>query len=1015
MGEAMRRRGLIERFRGRRSVAPRTVRPTGTVTFVLSDIEGSTRLWENEPEAMERAIGRHGAIVGEAIERHGGTLVRERGEGDSTFSVFAHAPAAVRAALDLQRALVGERWEPGVELRVRVALHTGDAYLIDDEDYASPVINRCARIREVAYGGQVLVSEHTAAIVEGELPDDASMRDLGPHRLRDLSKPVRIFQLHHPDLPEDFPKLRSLEAGLHNLPVQLTNFIGREKEVGEVRKHLAATRVLNLTGPGGIGKTRLALQVAGDLVDAYPDGIWFVDLSPVTDADELPRALATALSLRDESNRSVTDSVIDHLRGANALITIDNCEHLIDAASAFATTLLRSCVELNILATGREPLRVPGATTWRVPAMAVPDERVPTEALGTYESIRLFTERAGSVRPDFALTHETGPIVARICQKLDGMPLAIELAAANVASMSVRDIDARLDDRFRTLTRGGPDTPRHETLLATVDWSHDLLTERERVLFRRLSVFAGGFTLEGAEEVCSDEPLDRSETAYVLANLVDKSLIVLDDVLNTTRYDMLETIHDYAALKLDESGEADSTKESHATYFVSFGARASDGLEGPDEVEMLDAVGAELPNLRRAIRRCFASRPAEGLALATSLRQFWSTRGFISEGIDVINEGLSLVGDHDALLRGRALAAAGDLARQLGDLATSRTQLEESLDLQRTRGDAGGLSLTLTGLGNVMHASGDPERAEMLYVEALELARSANAGRSTAAALIGLAIVALSSGDPVRAIPLCEEACAIFRHLETRRLLAFALMNLGTAKMATGDPESARAVLEESAQLAREVGDERLTGIALSTLGNVAVHLGDLSEARRIHEQTLDLSQRLRDPIGIGFSFYRLGETARLDGRLGDATASLESALAVWNEMGYRVGVASCLLGLGHVARLDHRLDVSRDRLREAADIFTSLGNRDGLTYCIENLAGTALDAGDAGNAAKLLAAASATRAHLSCPADPAEQAEIDRDVTKAGAQLGEATFNMRWSEGAAMSLDDAAALARDL
>lgn len=1006
-----RRRGLIERFRGRRPASSRTIRPTGTVTFVLTDIEGSTRLWETQPAEMERAILKHQEIVAAAVEGNNGTLVRERGEGDSTFSVFPHAPAAIGAALELQRRLTQARWEPGIELRVRVAMHTGDAYLISDDEYASPVINRCARIREIAYGGQILISEQTLQMAEGGLPDGASVLDLGPHRLRDLSRPVRIFQLQHADLPQTFPKLRSLEAGSHNLPVQLTSFIGREREVGEIRKHLASTRLLNLVGPGGIGKTRLALQAAGDIADAYPDGIWFVDLSTVTDAAMLPQAVAAALSLREERGRSVSDSVIDHLRSASALITLDNCEHLIDAASEFANTLLRGCAELSVLATGREPLHVQGATTWRVPTMAVPDGTVPTEAYGEYESIRLFTERAGLVRPDFALTHETAPIVASICRKLDGVPLAIELAAANVASMSVADIESRLDDRFRMLTRGGPDVPRHGTLQATVDWSHDLLGEKERVLFRRLSVFAGGFTLEGAEDVCSSEPLVRSEIVYLLTNLVDKSLVALDDVLNTTRYTMLETIHEYAALKLVESDEEAAIRDRHAAYFATFAERLAAVLEGPDEADHLRTISSELPNIRAALTTFATSQPDQALHIATTLVHFWVVRGFMSEGLAWLDEAFASAKDPEPLLEAGARQAAGILRRGLGRPTDARSLLERSLELRRSHGTPADVAETLVELGNAQQILGERDAAERSFAEALDLARETGAGRAHAGALNGLAIAKSVAGDPAGAVPLLEEMVVLLKLLGSRRGLGTALGNLGIARHELGDAGAARAAIEEALQIARELSDTRLAAMQLNTLAGITLDAGDRTLARQLHEEALAANREIADDVGEGLSLYGLGEIARIEGRTADALAAHERALEIWQQTQQQEAILLSSLALALVARASEEPSVVRERLIDVATGSAAAGSPEVARRCVEALAGLIIDT-DPRRAVVVLGAAAASREQAGVCAASWDADEVTADIARTKAALGDSAFDAAWDEGRAISLGDALSLA---
>src|ERR1700737_4794452 len=469
---------------------------TGPITFLFTDIEGSTRRWEADPVTMRKVLGRHDSILTEGIEGSGGQALLDRGEGDSFFAVFARPVDAVVAALGIQKALLAEPWPDGAPVLVRMAIHTGLA----GDDYRGPDTNRAARIRAIGHGGQVLVSHSTQALLQRALPDGMALLDLGEHALKDVSAPERVFQLAHPDLPSEFPRLKSLNMFRQNLPAAVTNFIGRERELAEVRRLVRESGLLPLTGSGGTGKTRLALEVAGELIDDCPGGVCFVDVARVTDGEWGPQARAPPLGLREDPGRVATQVVAEHLGPARALVLLDNCEHLVEACSRLADSLLAACPQLSILCTSTEALNIAGEVAWRVPPLGVPEaaESLPADRLAEYEAIRLFVDRASASRPGFKLTDQNGAAVAQVCRRLDGIPLALYLAAARIRAMSPEEILKRLDDRFRLLTGGGRTAmPRQQTLQAAVDWSHGLLADEEKVLFRRLSVFVGGFNFEG--------------------------------------------------------------------------------------------------------------------------------------------------------------------------------------------------------------------------------------------------------------------------------------------------------------------------------------------------------------------------------------------------------------------------------------------------------------------------------------------------------------------------------------
>jgi predicted ATPase/class 3 adenylate cyclase len=477
---------------------------SAVTTYLFTDIEGSTRLWETEPDKMRPALARHDTIVRTCVEGNGGTVVKMSGDG--VHAVFADPLDAVRATLELQRTIAELKATEGVALQIRCGMHAG----VDerrDNDFFGSGVNRAARIMSVAHGGQVLLSQAVAALVSGRLPDGVSLRDLGAVRLRDLASPERVYQVVHQQLRQGFPPLRSLEATPNNLPQQLTSFVGRERELADIRNQLGNTRLLTLFGAGGLGKTRLSLQVAAEVLDDYPDGVWFVDLAPMTDARLVPQAAASVLDVKEEVGRPVLEALVKFVDDRKLLLILDNCEHLLHACAELVTQLLRSGPHLRILASSRQPLQVAGETTYHVPSLSVPEPQgtVTIQVLAQYEAVRLFVDRARAVQPSFQITDTNSRAVVDICHRLDGIPLAIEFAAARVRALSVDEISARLNDRFRLLT-GGDRTalPRQQTLRASIGWSYDLLTDHERALLRRLSVFAGGWTLEAVETVGVD-------------------------------------------------------------------------------------------------------------------------------------------------------------------------------------------------------------------------------------------------------------------------------------------------------------------------------------------------------------------------------------------------------------------------------------------------------------------------------------------------------------------------------
>ncbi len=581
--------------------------PTGTVTFLFTDLEGSTRLWEEHPEAMKAALARHDVLLRDAIKANAGHVVKSTGDG--VHAVFTTAHDALNAAITGQQALHAEPWSI-TPIAVRMAVHTGETEHREG-DYFGSALNRAARLMGVAHGGQIVVSQVTGGLVTDDLPEGVRLVDLGERRLRDLSRPERVFQLVAPGVRESFPPLRSLDAFPGNLPVQLTSFVGRDDDLAGVAKALAESRLVTLTGVGGVGKTRLAIQIAAEILPRFADGVWLCELAATNDPDLLGQVLVAALGVQPRLGRSLAESVCDYLSGKQALIILDNCEHLLDAAAGIVEAILLAAPEVRVLATSREPLGVAGERLLGVPSLRVASEPS-LEAIAACEAVQLFMERAEATRPGMELDATNADQIVEICRRLDAIPLAIELAAARLTSMSPGEIAELLDERFRLLTGGRRrGVERHHTLRATVEWSYSLLGERERTIFDRLGVFAGSFDVDAATAVAGDDELAAWDVRDGLDDLVAKSMIVLDDGPDvSTRFRLLETLRQYALERLHDTAHVEHYRRRHAEYYATFAEVAGHGLEGRDEAAWVGRFDAERDNLRAAVAWALDAQPA---------------------------------------------------------------------------------------------------------------------------------------------------------------------------------------------------------------------------------------------------------------------------------------------------------------------------------------------------------------------------------------------------------------------
>jgi predicted ATPase/class 3 adenylate cyclase len=791
--------------------------PTGTVTFLFTDVEGSTRLLQALGDRYSAVHDEHAAIIRRAVASGGGVEVSTH--GDAFFVVFTSPAGAVRAAVAAQRGLAAHDWSPGPPVRVRMGLHTGEGTLGGD-DYVGIDVHRAARIADAAHGGQVIVSDATRGLVQHALPAGASLRDLGEHHLRGLADTARLHQLVVDGLPADFPPPRTPDARPSNLPPQLTSFVGREAETAEVERLLDHTRLVTLTGPGGSGKTRLALRVADGLLPRYQDGACFVDLSPVTDPDLVPAAVAKALGVPEAAGRPILEEVKDHLRHRELLGVVDNFEQVTEAGPVLEE-LLGAAPGLRTMVTSRVVLSLAGEQEYAVPPLPVPDAaRLPRDlaALGAVGAVRLFCERAVAVSPRFALTEENAPAVAEICARLDGLPLAIELAATRTKVLTPAEILPRLRHRLSVLTSGSRSLPeRQRTLRAAIAWSYDLLDPVERRLFARLSVFTGGWSFEAAEAVCDPQELGL-DPLDGLASLVDKSLIRrVEPPGRPSRFSMLETIREFGQEQLGASGELEPVRRRHAQHFLALAEAAEPHLTAQDQGEWLDRCDTEHANIRAALRWAVDQGDAAAAqTAAAALWRFWQQRGHLAEGRRWLQEVLAMPsGQEPTAARAKALAGAGGVA-WWADRRASRALYEEALAIERQLGDPARLAEALYNQAFAVAAEHDWASAAPLLDESLELFRRVGNETRVAGVLILQVVPDATAGAWDRVVARIEEAAAILRRLGDRLNLAFGLIWLAFAYGRAGRRADARATALEALELFREADNP--TGVALAFL-----------------------------------------------------------------------------------------------------------------------------------------------------------------------------------------------------
>lgn len=1022
--------------------------PVGTVTFLLTDIEGSTLHWQNEPDLIATSVSRHYEILDAAVAAHGGVRPEEQGEGDSIVAAFPRASDAVAAALLAQKHLQSEEWQTA-PLRVRMAIHTGEAQMRDESNYVGLPIIRTARLRSLAAGGQVLVSSASRDLALDQLDPSITLRDMGEHRLKDLSRRERVYQLVHEGIISEFPPLRSLDSTPNNLPVRLSSFIGRHHELAGLADMLSDRRLVTMVGSGGAGKTRLALQAAADAVDRYPDGVWWVELAPMTEPSSVTLAVAEVVGARLGEAEEDSEMIARRLGDDRALIVMDNCEHVLEAASMVVDALVAQCPNLSLIATSRMPLEVPGELVWRVPSMAlpVPGTRPALRELATLDSVRLFTDRAREVRPAFALTDANAAAIAEICHRLDGIPLAIELAAARTKTMLPEQILAGLSDALRLLT-GGPRRvlARHQTLDASIEWSVQLLSDVERTLLVRLSVFSGSFDLPSAEAVCSGGGVPEVAVLDALERLVDSSLVLADNGDGVVRFTMLETVRQFGARRLAASHDSEHWREHHAAHFERFAHEVAPACETSQQDDAIDAMAADYDNVRASLQWLLHNRRGDRLgAMVLSCGSFWDVSGVRADAAFWCARALRAIDDEPSSLRCRLLALSAESRIQIGEFTAGFLDAAAGLEMATTVDDAwaaGRASSTLTTILGVL----DLDAWRTRWADTDRLLRESADSYSLARLHTWRGVPLLRRGILREGSAALAEAASVVDALGQPMLIASQRMWEGYAALYSAGP-----------LLAEELSNAALTGRALRGTARIEIARTTIAIARamqfldrepsHVHLARVDRARRNNDPLLADLHCYcaalellhedpagcrRLVDDWHAEherrsplskateavlaayaayslGELDDAAARAEAIVRWSDECGDVRDHASALVVLGAVALRRGDTPVAEQRAREAIAENRTNDNMLHLCDAMELLAAVATACGDHTEAGTILGATGRLRAELSSPRGYLIDLAGDA-ITHARSEAASEAFDMGFAAGAQFGVDDAIA-----
>ncbi len=1027
--------------------------PTGIITFLYTDIQGSTPLWEQKPEAMKISMTRHHFLLRQAIESNGGIVFKII--GDAFFGVFLHASQGLSSALAAQRFLQSEKWNETGPLRVRMGVHTGPAELDELGEYSAHTLNRVSRVMSVACGGQILLTQETADQVSGDLPPGVTLKDLGEHRMKGMLRLEHLYQAVSPDLPHEFPPLSTGVVNPNNLPVLISSFVGREAEIAEIERLVAPNksalnRLTTLFGPGGTGKTRLSLQIGHQMLESFSGGIWFIELAALTNPELVPQMVMTAVGLQPETNRPGLVVLGDYFREKTALLILDNCEHLVEASACLSESLLRACPNLRILASSREPLGITGEVVYPVPPLTITQNKCPTpEEVLNSEAGRLFFERAASVQPGFSVNAMTAPAIAQVCRQLDGIPLAIELAAVRVRLLAVDQIATHLDDRFRLLTGGSRTVlPRHQTLKALVDWSWDLLTLAEQTLLRRLSVFAGGWTLEAAQYL-EDDPFETLDCLYNLAN---KSLIILDERIGQpNRFRMLETIRQYSLGKLFIAGEDQEMRTRHRNWFLAMATQAEPELKKHAQIAWSNRLEFEHDNLRVAFEWAIEEGEIEAaLRLASALHYFWWIRGYYEEGRRCLEAALQLAEKAPEIQSGlwqmRALLALSWIKKSQGDYVGGLTVVEAGLRIARQLGDQQSTAFALYLKSIFLFDRMKPTAHRSILEESVSICEAIDEKWIMAGCLYHLSEICT---DYREGYAFLEKSVESYRGCGDKLNLTFPLAGLAWANLARGDPAKAQRYFEEGLAISRETGRNDSTAFTALQLSVLARWQGDFTSAQQFNEESLAIYVDLGNRQGQAWARCLLGELNHLQGHPELAIAPYQESLNVFPEISdnwksgwcyeklgdayYHLGDydqailalerSMALLGqdsethhptliLGEVERVRGNFEGAANYYRQSLVKLKETGVPLFVPSRLEALAKVALAQGNPEQAARLFGAAQAAREKMGTPIPPIDLPDYERHLAWLVKVMDEKCYSSAWEAGRVMTLQEAEDLA---
>ena len=1001
---------------GQRSVSIGDL-PRGTVTLLFTDIEGSTHLLQQLGDHYTDMLSECRQLLRAVFQEWSGREVDT--QGDAFFVAFARATDAVLAAVDAQRAISNHPWPESVAVRVRMGLHTGEPSLTS-EGYVGLDVHRAARIMSAGHGGQVLLSQTSCTLVEQDLPDDVGLRELGEYRLKDLGRPRRLFQLVISDLPANFPALRTLDNFPNNLPVQPTPFLGREKELAVVGDllHREDIRLVTLTGSGGCGKTRLGLQVAAELSDLFADGVFFVNLAPISDPAYVVPTIVETLGLWEGVGQSLLERLKEELRQKHMLLLLDNFEQVVSAAEQVAT-LLVACPQLKVLVTSREVLHVRAEHEFVVPPLALPDPKQLPDltVLSQYASVALFILRAQAVKPDFQMTSANARAIVEICARLDGLPLAIELAAARMKLLTPQALLARLGQRLQVLTGMSRDVPaRQQTLRNTIEWSYNLLNEQEQRLFRQLSVFVGGCTLEAVEAVHS--ALGDGDSAEQILNrvasLIDKSLLQQSEQTvegQESRLMLLETIREYGLECLTANGEVEIARRVHANYYLALAEEIEPELVGAEDKKWLDQLERENDNLRAALNWLIDCQDVEAfLRLGGALETFWTARGYENEGRQYLERGLTTPAPISSAVRAKALNAAGALALSQYDIDKAEELCREGLKLYRSLGDKGRIARSTYLLGSVAGMRGNFTSARSLLEEATVLFREEGIEWGTGDIFFAMGVIAFDEGKYAQASSLFEESLSVFRKVGNKGSIVYALFQLARVTFTQGNFTKSQALAAECRAFSQEISFKLGIGLALFQLARVTFAQGDSTRARSLAEECLTLCRNEpKDKAGIAYALGLLGQVELYQGNIVMAHSLIEESLGFFkDEVEDRRGLVEALFHLGRVASLQKDSTRARALYEESYVIAKEMGNKLLIASCLEGLASLAATQGETTWGTYLWGAAESLREAIEAPMLPIERDDYMCSVAAARAKLGEKLFAAAWAEGRSMTPDQA-------